>query len=751
MPRSPALLLLCAFIAAPALAQEDPAPEPAAAPEPASTPAAPAEAADAPVEMPVIEVIGKPDRRKNLPGSAQVIGRETLDKSHVMTTNEALRKAAGVNVRDEEGFGLRPNIGIRGLNPTRSTKVLLLEDGIPLAFAPYGDNASYYHPPVDRFDRIEILKGAGQNIYGPQTVGGVINYITPAPPEAFTGGARLTGGNREYLNARGFVGGSGMLLDYVRKQGDAARDNTHSELDDVNYKAVIGLGSGQALTARASYYAEDSQLTYSGLTDAEYANFGNSYNPFKNDFFVADREGVSLTHEMPLRGATLLTNLYASRFNRDWWRQSSTTTDGQCNSVSYDTDGSGTPDSNFQQARASGYAVDPDDCSANIGNLREYFSYGLEPRLTLPHALFGANGELQAGVRVHYEEQDRIGKTGSTPDAREGVTNREDKERASEAVSAFVQNRFAFGDFALVPAVRVEHIRYEITNHCPNPPACDGATVTGDDSLTQWVPSLGATWSPTGAVTVFTGVHRGFAPPTTGDLVDETSGASRELGVEESWNYELGARTRPAAGLSVEATVFVNDFERQIAVGSIAGGSTPLATGRTRYEGAELLARADLGQMLDSAHNPFFELAYTALPTADQESAFIRVDNGTAVTGSAAGNRLPYAPKDLMTAALGYSHHTGVDGRLEAVYVGNQYADFANTQDAAANGNGQTGEIASFTVWNAALNYQLPASGFGVFVTAKNLFDTVYIADRTRGILPGAPRLVQAGVEYTFQ
>ena len=155
--------------------------------------------------------------------------------------------------------------------------------------------------------------------------------------------------------------------------------------------------------------------------------------------------------------------------------------------------------------------------------------------------------------------------------------------------------------------------------------------------------------------------------------------------------------------------------------------------------------------MFDSAHNPVVEVAYTFLPTADQQSAFTRVDSGATVAGSAAGNRLPYAPENLITASLGYNHVTGVDVRLEAVYVGSQFADFANTQDAAANGNGQAGELSSYTVWNAALNYHVTSAGFGVFLTAKNLFDKVYIADRTRGILPGAPRLVQAGVEYTFQ
>ena len=117
-----------------------------------------------------------------------------LEESRVFTINEALRKVPGVFARDEEGFGLRPNLGIRGLNPTRSSKVLLLEDGIPITYAPYGDNATYYHPPVERFDHIEVLKGSGQILFGPHTVGGVINYITPAVPDAVDGHAgRLAG------------------------------------------------------------------------------------------------------------------------------------------------------------------------------------------------------------------------------------------------------------------------------------------------------------------------------------------------------------------------------------------------------------------------------------------------------------------------------------------------------------------------------------------------------------------------------
>lgn len=111
--------------------------------------------------MPRVDVVGTYDEKQKQPGTAHTIDQKELEETHVHDVNEALRKVPGVHARDEEGFGMRPNIGIRGLNPTRSTKVLLMEDGIPASYAPYGDNASYYHAPVERYDHIEVLKGVG--------------------------------------------------------------------------------------------------------------------------------------------------------------------------------------------------------------------------------------------------------------------------------------------------------------------------------------------------------------------------------------------------------------------------------------------------------------------------------------------------------------------------------------------------------------------------------------------------------------
>lgn len=667
-------------------------------------------------EVPRVEVVGRRDQLRRIPGSASVLDARSLRASRVLSPNEALRKLPGLAVRDEEGFGLRPNIGIRGLNPTRSTKVTLLEDGIPLAYAPYGDNASYYHPPIERYEAVELLKGAGQVLFGPQTIGGLVNYITPAPPARPSGTLTSARGNRGYTASRVRLGGYRALLDYSRKEGDGARDHIASVLDDLNLKAVVT----PALVLRANAFRERSRVTYSGLTQAEFERRGPRYNPFEHDRFDLDRVGGSATHRLPLgRGALLTTSVYASRFARDWWRQSSSSTDAQ-----------GGP--GVAAARLAGEALDADTIRSVQGRLREYVTWGIEPRLRWTYALGGASAELLAGARAHVERQDRRQVNGGAAAARTG-TLVEDNLRRTRAGSAFLAQRIEAGRWSVTPGVRFEHIRSERADRLPG-----GAR--GSDALSRWIPGIGATFSPARTVVAFAGVHGGFAPPRTEDVITG-SGTATDVGAEESVNLEIGARLEPAPGAEVQVAAFRNDFRRLIAVGSVAGGSTPLAEGEALFVGGEVAAR------LRHRSGAYARAAWSWLPVAEQTTPFRQVVGGAVVAGSAAGLRQPYAPEHAVTAAVGLEWR-GLDGLVEAVHSGGQVADFANT--AAPSADGQRGRLAAHTVWNATLNAAFGGSGVTAFVSVKNLADRVYIVDRTRGIQTGAPRTALAGLSYAF-
>ncbi|MCS6815770.1 MAG: TonB-dependent receptor [Blastocatellia bacterium] len=676
-------------------------------------------------------IVDTPETLRRIPGSVEILDRQVLDASHVFTINEALRKVTGVFARDEEGFGLRPNIGIRGLNPTRSTKVLLLEDGIPLTYAPYGDNASYYHPPVDRFESIEVIKGSGQILYGPMTIGGVINYITPNPPEKSRGALTLMGGNRDYLDGHlsygGTWGGTGLLLDYMRKQGEGSRDNTRTGLNDANLKLVTALGSKHALTIKGNYYGENSQVTYSGLRLDEYlAN--PRQNPFLNDRFVGDRYGASVTHAYILKNEVVLTtSLYGSMFFRDWWRQSS--------------------NSNQRPNRRGDPGCrgmeDLLTTCGNEGRLRKYYTWGIEPRIRAFDRILGIRGETEFGFRAHFERQDRRQMNGQAPTARTGALV-EDNERKNQAYSGFIQHRFLLGRWTLTPGLRLEHVRYERTNRLAN----RGAGATGRTHLTEVIPGIGITFAPASHTTIFGGAHRGFAPPRTEDIIDN-AGGTIDLDPERSWTYEVGVRSWPVSGLKLEATFFRMDFENQIVPASVAGGigATFTNAGETLHQGMEFTGRVDMGSLLNMTHNVYVRTAYTYIPTAKFVGRRFSSIPGFS-TVSVSGNRLPYAPKHLMNFQLGYAHPRGLDALLEAVHVSDQFGDDLNT--IAPTPDGQRGLLPAYTIWNLTLNYRVESRGLTFFVTVKNLFDRLYIADRTRGILPGPPRLVHGGLRFQF-
>jgi len=677
--------------------------------------------------QPRFDVVGQRDRLAVIGGSADTVGEQALETSRVFSANEALRRVPGITVRDEEGFGLRPNIGIRGLNPTRTTKLTLLEDGLPLAYAPYGDNASYYHPPIDRYAGLEVLKGAHALFFGPQTIGGVINYLTPDAPRTPGGFIQLVAGTESYFNGHVRLVGHGALVDYVRKQGDGARDNLEHRIDDLNFKYTVQAGDGHTLSLRGNFYTEDSQVTYSGLTQAEFERLGARYNPFRNDHFDIERTSTSLTHQVDLANRMrLTTSAYYSTFDRDWWRQSSNSQDGQhgAGALTYTIDG---VTATFLQHRLAGRRVNPDTQFPNAqGRLRSYVTWGLEPRLSRPNAA----GEFQAGLKFHREEQDRRQVNASSPTGRTG-TLAEDNLRETTAWSAFAAQRLNLGAFTLTPILRYEAMDFDRVNRLNG--------VAGTSSLDRLLPGLGATWRIDADTTVFASIHRGFAPPRVEDLIGGT-GTATDVEAEDSINLEAGLRTQLRPGLDLQASVFRYDFDNLIAVGSIAGGGTPLSQGEALFQGAELGVQARLDGGFRS------RLAYTWQATAEQRTPFINVASKTAIPGSVAGNRQPYAPEHLLTVAVGWSGGA-FDLELEAQHVGKQFTDFANSL--APTADGQRGEIAGSTVWNASINYRANAN-FSLFATVKNLADKTYITDRTRGIQVGMPRLLQVGARYTF-
>ncbi|MDQ3516461.1 MAG: TonB-dependent receptor, partial [Gemmatimonadota bacterium] len=701
--------------------------------------------ADAPVEIVGVEVVGsRADALARLPGSGAVISAQELHALQPLSANDALRTIPGVNVQQEEGVGLRANVGVRGLDPDRSRTLLVLEDGVPVALAPYGEPEMYYSPPIDRMNRVELVKGSGSILFGPQTIGGVLNYVTADAPSVATGTVTLQGGAGRSRLVKGNYGGSwngvrGNIGAFDKRASDLA--GLWFAVSDVTGKLGARTPVGE-FGLKATYYDERSNSTYVGLTQSMFESSPYTH-PAPNDLLRIRRYAVTASHQTGFLGnSSVRTSAYAYQTTRDWRRQD----------YGYSADGT-------QHVFLN-----------STGNRNRSFDVaGVEPRFRTVWSRDGRPIELDFGMRLHYERARDQHINGATANASTGVV-RDDEIRVGRAVSAFVQNRFFITPtWHVTPGLRLERFTYDrsilrarvrrttSTGTTRNPEDVD---IQGGDAVSEVIPGIGTAWTPSQLLTVFAGVHRGFAPPRVKDgLVypDPTlSGADQvpqlqtlSLDAERSLNYELGTRLTPRSFLSLEATAFYLDFTNQIIEPSLSAGSAAdvaLANqGATRHRGLEAALSLDIAKALGRPFGLIARLAGTRTTAEFSKDRFLRAGGDTV---NVRGNRLPYSPALTASASLTLDHPSGLLLRLDGLHVGEQFADNFETRTGSA--NGRVGLIPAHRVIDLAARYRLPmVTSLSVSASVKNLGDSKYIASRRpEGIKPGLRRTVFAGVEW---
>lgn len=662
------------------------------------------------VELPRIDVIGKGEQAvAKQPGSVAVIDKGALELKQPVSTQDALKSVPGIVVREEEGYGFIPNIGMRGLNPNRSQKLLVLEDGVPVAPGLFLANDSYYSPRIERMQSIEVLKGAAGLRYGPTTIGGVINYKTKNPEEgvkvtakAGSHGYRLLGLDAGGVASSGeAIGGISM----VTTQGDGFRNNRF-DMNDVVLKGGMALGDKQWIAAKLTYYDNKVNTSYVGLRPNEFRN-DPTKNPAPNDWFLTNRTSFDINHEYEISDTvTLKTLFYWSELTRDYWRRevqarnADGTTFVPCNGLAF--------------------------CMNGIN--RTFEMMGVDSRLQIAHGSFGMKNETEIGIRLHSDRLDNTRLRSKTdPNARSGILTTDDTQKA-EGIAFYAQNRFIVSErIAITPGLRIESYNQSRTNELTG--------VSGKANNTEVMPGIGVTWQVTPKTQLFAGAFKGFSPAMVATAISG-SGVDQNLDAERSTNFELGVRGK-AERLSYEATAFYMDFANQIIPQSESGGvgATLTNAGKTLNLGLEGAIGYDLGAGWGVDANA------TWVPTAKFNSTKIvaGIDRN--------GNRLPYAPK--LTANLALSYKTGgLKASLGANYVSRQFVDPENT--IAENADGRRGEIPAYTVYTLNVHYTVDKQ-LSVFGTVRNLFDKKYIASRNPdGIFPGAERNFEVGVSYKF-
>ena len=656
------------------------------------------------IELPSINVIDRQEgEASSIPGAIDIISPEEMEMIQPASLQDALKIVPGVNARDEEGYGAIPNIGIRGLSPNRSTKVLILEDGAPIQPSLFLSNASYYSPPVERISSIEVLKGATGLRYGPNTIGGVINYQSKTPlkdgivkGKLGSHGYRLLELEAGTSSEQKSMGGG---INLITSEANGFRNNGY-RMNDILVKGGMAIGQSQWLGLKLTRYENEINTSYVGLRPDEFIHTPTK-NPAPDDQFLSNRTSFDINHELEIDTSTKLkTLMYWSQLERNFWRRDVASKTRQGTS--------------FVDCGGTAYCV--------TGRNRNFDMLGIDSRLFTNYQAFGIQNESEIGVRLHSETMsNKTERSNAGPRARTGVITGNENNDA-KAVALYLQNRFLFTDqFAVTPGVRVESYRQNRKNEMNG--------VQGQANNTELVPGIGATWQLAPELQLYSSVYKGFAPAMISAAISG-DGVDQKLDAERSMNIEFGFRGQ-AQKWTYEGAAFRMDFSNQIVNQALSGGISKTNGGQSLHQGAE----GALGYAITSAWSVLANATY--IPVAEFKGG----------TLGPIGNRIPYTPKLTGNLGLNYSKD-GLKSFLNAYHVSSQYADSVNTVEES--NDGTKGLIPAFTTLNWSVVYS-PQKHLKLFGVVRNLFDKKFISGRSPdGIFPGAERNFELGLAYQF-
>jgi Fe(3+) dicitrate transport protein len=715
--------------------------------------------ADGPAQLGTVSIFGTAEAVRDIGGSAHFVGPDELEQFDYADIHRILRAVPGVYLQEEEGFGHRPNIGIRGSGQDRSSRVAILEDGVMIAPAPYSAPAAYYFPNARRIYAAEVLKGPAAILVGPRTIGGAINLLSTPIPDAGLAQADYYYGQNDSHDAR-FVGGGsgdyyGVVFETVQMRSDGFKtidDNERNtkagfDFEDWMVKGRLNTDAGatyyQAVEYKYGRSRQDAQQSYLGLTDADFAiNPYRLYAATQIDQLDTDQTTRQLTWR--IEPATQPWNFaltrYYNSFERSWYRVTNVAGIGLSAILE-------NPETFADELSWLRGETSPNDALRARDNLRTYGSKGWQGRGEYafdvglgPTAAFVT---LIGGFRFHEDYEDRFQKEerfrmqdGNMVLTTPGTGgDQENRIGAAEADSGFVSAHIDVGALRLSPGVRYESIKLTRTDFArTDPTRSQGPTRLDEAKLSEWITGIGATYQVTQRVKLIGGVHEGFNPSSPGS----------DASAETSTNYEFGLRYE-GRRVYAEMIGFVTDYDNLVGtVTESTGGGGEIGAqfeaGEAVVRGIELLGETVAWEFAGGWRVPV-RLSWTWTPDAKFQNSF--ASNFAPWGAVEAGDRMPYVPETLGQLRV------GLEG--DRLGVNLNFNTQSETRTRAGRGAIPVGERTdSALIVDLGATYALTRH-FSLQARVQNLFDKEYIASRSpNGARPGIDRWAAIGIQASF-
>ncbi len=692
-----------------------------------------------------ITVIGSKEEESQLQGSGSFLQREQIEKHQSADVNRILKQVPGVYLREEDGLGLFPNISLRGVDPNRSSKLTLMEDGVLIAPAPYSAPAAYFFPNVDRMQSMEILKGSSQIQYGPQTTGGVINFQSATPTLERSLKARSFMGNqsemKNHLQFSDSHAGLSYQLELYQRQNDgfktinspsgtAGPQHTGMRLFEpqvlLRYETQSGLY--QRFEFKFGQSILDANETYLGLSDEDFQQDPfQRYHATRFDHFDSRQTRTYLRHFIEWTPElTLHSTVYWNQFNRNWRKLDRV--DGENLALTLASE-------NGRQVlrgqRAGELTIRDND--------RSYQSMGVDEILKWKQNYYSHSQEWQLGLRLHYDfiqrndashlyQQNAGGNVDSVT-----LGQPMDRQESAKAISSYLQNSIEFGKWNFTPGLRFESVRFETKNRQTQEIA--------HQRLEVLTAGVGTSYQVNPAHQIYAGLFQGVSLPSPQDFIHN------QIQEERSLSFELGHRAQLRPTLHSHSTLFYSQFkDLYIPENLITGSSVSENAGDINSYGLEYQLQWNIGDEFQLKSQQILTLAATYTQSVLASDANSQA-SGSFFNGGQKGNRSPYIPDTLFN--LNYLWAMGDFSVNTTLNYTSSVWSTAENRDRTSE-DLRIGAIDSFFTIDLQANYQLNKNTQFV-LSALNLTNENYMVSRhAYGPRPGRPLTILAGIEALF-
>ena len=708
-----------------------------------------------------VTIVGSREQAQRIAGSAHYIGSDKLAQFAYSDIQRIAREVPGVAIQIEDGYGLRPNIGIRGVATERSGRITLLEDNVLIAPAPYSAPSAYYFPTVGRLSAIEVVKGPAAITQGPYTIGGALNMVSTPIPTAMSGNIVTEAGENSTYRVHATYGGRsesgfGFLLETHQWQSDGFQDidrsdnNTGLDVEDYTVKlSYAPSDSAHAIELKLQSTQQNSNQSYLGLTDRDFDNSAfRRYGISALDNIETEHEQQILRYSYDISDSfDVSVTAYNNEHQRDWFKTEGIDIDGSNSAEDFDR----TSWANVLQAINSGTSLgglNPDQLQSILdgssdtapgsiqlrSNKREYFSRGVQVGLNFSGMIGSSLHDLEFGIRLHEDEEDRLQRNSNYSQNNGELTlddlgilgNAGNRVQQAQALAIHIHDNIQLGDWTLSPGLRYEDIEQKRTRFA------EGELRTFRDSRqndTQvFLPGLGILYQVNDSLSVLGGAHKGFTAPSNSPNVDE----------ETAINYELGFRYQNGS-LSTELIGFMSDYDNILGECTSSSGSDctigdAFNGDAATVAGLELLVSANLAR--SSSYRVPVSLSYTLI-----DGEFDTDIADTDFFGSVSkGDPLPYLPENQFLASVGFEKNNW------AAYLSGNYVDEVCVR--ASCGDFEKTDN-TFTV-DVSANYQF-SSALNFYARVENLTSEEDILGRQPyGARPNKDRTVTAGLRFNF-